>query len=359
MEQSQNGKEGKPAEADQPYQLQQILRHIDELTEETLSLNNTIVQSQHAAVPDDSSAKSQSELLGKFKDLMVAIQSKTSKAVHEVETKLRPNFQTANSHDIADASLEPLVGVGAESELNRILGRALLGSKQSYKLRNHMTGIPSPHLIVNDDTTTLPAMNPGDPFVILQPTLRNVWVVQHAYARLQKYKEKLIREYLASTDPSIGSSRKFTREYYEDLSLANLPSKNKLGNLLDVKRSSYNETTHDMIVILLFLNSDGSPQYVEAVTEENVIPDGELDKSSYLVLPVAEASIKKLYDTYRSLRKTTSWQRRAVKDKEFAASLPVDAMDELEKQFENGSSETPDQENGGNRKKRRRMLDDE
>ncbi|KAI2467595.1 hypothetical protein F4781DRAFT_401449 [Annulohypoxylon bovei var. microspora] len=359
MELSQNIDVDQPTDTDEPHQLGLILQNIDELTKETLLLNETIVQ-QHDTNSDDTSFHSrQSALLEKFKDIMIAVQRKTSKAVHEVEIKLGPNSQPGLSHDIGDALLETLVGVSLESEPNRVLGQILLGGKQSYKLRNIVTSIPSPHMLVDDDTTALPPMNPGDPFVVLQPTLRNVWVVQHAYARLQNHKEKLIKEYLASADPSLGLSRKFAREYYEVLSLANLPSKNKCGNLLDVKRSSYNQATHDMMIVLLFLNPDGSPRYVEAVTEDDVNPDGEVDKSSYLVLPVAEASIKKLYDTYRSLRKATSEQRRAAKDKEFAAQLPMDAMDELEKQFNFGGSENSDRPNGGSSKKRRRMLDDE
>ncbi|KAI1206989.1 uncharacterized protein F4807DRAFT_210504 [Annulohypoxylon truncatum] len=357
MELPQNATVNKPPEEDQS--VQEILRKIDDIVEGTFRMNDVIAQSQGVVAFAGNSVDSQSALLDMFKDVMIAIQRKASKAVHEVEMKLGPNLQLKNSHDIAEASLEDLVGVNPKSQSNQLLGRALLGGKQSYKLRDHISINPSLRLFVDDDTAGLSQANPQDPFVILQPTLRNVWVVQHAYARLQNYKERLIREYQASVDPSLGSSRKFAREYYEDLSLANLPSKNKLGNLLDVKRSPDNQATHDMMIALLFTTLEGDPRFVEAVTEEDVGLNGEDDGSSYLVIPVAEASIKMLYDTYKSLRKATSEQRRAAKDKVFAANLPVDAVDELEKQFNIGGSENSDQTGGGNSKKRRRMLEDE
>ncbi|KAI1459851.1 hypothetical protein F4805DRAFT_472491 [Annulohypoxylon moriforme] len=348
----------KPAGANQPYQLQQILRNIDELTEQTLSLYDTIEQSQHATTSSDGSPKSQSELLNVFKDMMIAIQRKTSKAVYEVETKLEVNFKLGNSYDIPDTSLVELAGIDPESEWNRVLGRKFLDDKQCYKLR-YRADVPSPRLIVDGDTTALPPVNPEYPCVVLQPTLRNVWVIQHAYARVLEHKEQLIEKYTWCMELNTRTTRKFAREYYEVPSLINLPSKHKLGNLLDVKCSSYNQTTHDLMVVLLFPNFEGSRRYMEPVTQEDVSRDGEFDKNSYLVLPVCEATIKMLYDTYRSLRTATSEQRRATRDKEFAANLPVDAIDELEKRLDTGSIENLDEENGGNRKRRRRMSDDE
>ncbi|KAI1440994.1 hypothetical protein F5Y02DRAFT_319440 [Annulohypoxylon stygium] len=347
----------KPGESRFPVDIQLIFHLIDGFTEETLDLLDP--DDHHKGSSTPTSAISPSQLLETFKDAMTTIQRKTSKALHEVETKLGPNSQFGSSHEIANAPLEDLAGVNVESEANRMLGQVRSGGKPSYKLRNHLASDPSPRLIVDNDATAPQATNPEDIFVVLQPTLRNVWVVQHAYARLQNHKEQLIKEYIASVDPGTALSRKFAREYYEDLGLANLPSKNKLGNLLDVKCSSHNQETHDMMIVLRVQNPDGSARNVEVVTEADVNPTGEVDGGPYVVFPVAEASIKMLYDTYKALRKATSEQRRAARDKEFAASLPVDAMDELEKQFNIGSSEKPDQADGNHSKKRRRMLDDE
>ncbi|KAI1089179.1 hypothetical protein F5B19DRAFT_383599 [Rostrohypoxylon terebratum] len=347
----------KPSESQFPFELRRVLQLIDKFTEDTLDLLDS--DDRHKRSPTPASARSPSQLLETFKDAMITIQRKTSKAIHEVETKLGPNSQLGHNHEVTDAPLEDLAGVSAESEANRMLGQIRSGGKPSYKLRNQFANDPSPRLIVdNDDATAQQPTNPEDIFVVLQPTLRNVWVVQHAYARLQNHKEHLIKEYIASVDPGTALSRKFAREYYEDLGLANLPSKHKLGNLLDVRRSSHNQATHDMMIALRVQNSDGSARYVEVVTEADVNPTGEVD-GSYVVFPVAEASIKMLYDTYKALRKATSEQRRAARDKEFAANLPVDAMDELEKQFNIGSTEKLDQTDGNHSKKRRRMLDDE
>ncbi|KAI1372348.1 hypothetical protein F4677DRAFT_432633 [Hypoxylon crocopeplum] len=354
MESSQGGVEPQAiVDRGQPYQLDTILRSIDELVVATLALNETITQ-QHAASSDDDNDTSlrsgQSALLKEFKDLMVAVQSKASKATHELETKLGIDAQ------LIESPLKDLAGVGPGSELNRILGCTPLGAKQSYKLRDLSAGTPSPLLITDDGTAQ---QNPSGPVIVLQPTLRNVWVVQHAYMKLLNHKEKLIKQYLDAADPSAGVSRKFSREYYEDLSLANLPSKNKLGNLLDVKPSSYNDASHDMEIILLFVDLDGNFQYVEPVTGNTINIDRVTGSNTYLVLPVAEASIKKLYDVYRSLRKATSDQRRATKDREFAAKLPVDEMDELEKQFNFTGGDVSAGANGSSSKKRRRMLDDD
>ncbi|KAI1105724.1 hypothetical protein F4804DRAFT_303354 [Jackrogersella minutella] len=356
MEPSTNASADQPIDEVQPYQLRDILRTIDELKESVLLENKSY---QHANNFVESDFRSyQSKSLARFKDVMVAIQRKASKAIHEVELEMGPRSQLGLNHNAADAPLENLLGVSPGDELNRVLGSAHTDSKQSYKLRDFTVDVPIPQLIIGDDTVAPPLMNPDNPVVVLQPTLRNVWVVQHAYIRLLNHKEDLIKNYLASANLGIGTSRRFTREYYEDLSLAKLPSKGKLGNLLDVKLSSYNHATHDMMIVLVFKDADGGFRYVEAVTGD-LMTDQDAKSNTYLVLPVSEASIKTLYGAYRALRKTTSEKRRAAKDKEFAAKMPVDAMDELEKKFNFGGPEDPSQQNGGGSRKRRRMLDDD
>ncbi|OTA94955.1 hypothetical protein M434DRAFT_235861 [Hypoxylon sp. CO27-5] len=333
----------------QPPQLAVILQSIDEL------VNDIILQYTNNG--GENSVRSRQSALKSFKEMMITVQRKTSKATHEVEAKLGPSSQLGHGL-VTDAPLEDLIGVSPESELNRVLRRMPLGDKLSYKLRTLPTSPASPQLITEEDTAASLSLNPEEPVVVLQPTLRNVWVVQHAYMKLVNYKENLIKQYLAAVDPGVALSRKFVREYYEDLSLANLPSKNKLGNLLDIKRSSYNNANHDMMIVLVFTNSDFSYRYIEAVTGNSVDVDTQDENTPYLVLPASEASIKKLYDVYRSLRKATSEQRRATKDKLFAANLPTDAMDELQKQFNFGSSGEPTETNGSGSKKRRRMLED-
>ncbi|KAI2783883.1 hypothetical protein F4815DRAFT_317774 [Daldinia loculata] len=326
-------------------QLGVLLQGIGKLVEAALSSNSAIVQ-DHAIKSDSTLLRSrQSELLKEFKDMMLAVQNRASKAIYEVETKL--------------GSLEDLPGVSPGSEVNRLLGCTLLGRRPSYKLRDSVHGIPRPQLVTYDEASPMLPQNFGDPIVALQPTLRNVWVIQHAYAKLLNHKEVLIQQYLAAADESAVVSRKISREYYEDLSLGQLPSKNKLGNLLDVKHSSYNHATHDLQIVLVFKELDGSLKYVEAVKGDPVNIGNDKENGQYLVLPVAEASIKNLYDAYRSLRKATSEQRRATKDKEFAAKLPVDEMDELQKRFSSTGSGLLNETNVSSTRKRRRMVDDD
>ncbi|KAI0010319.1 hypothetical protein F4779DRAFT_578417 [Xylariaceae sp. FL0662B] len=331
-----------------PPQIGVICRNIDELVEAVLASTNPTSQ-QHITHPDDASLRlHQAATLKTFKELMVEIQSKAAKAIHEVEMKFA---QT-------DVPLQDLPGIEPGGELNRILGCTQLSGKQGYKLRDFNARLPAsivvPKLITGDDATQLP--HGESHVVVLKPTLRNVWVIQHAYAKLMNYKENLVKQYLSSANLEAGASRKFSREYYEDLGLANLPSKNKLGNLLDVSRLSYNHAAHDIMIILVYLTSDGGLQYVEAVTG-NIVNMDAGSSDSYLVLPMSEASIKKLYDVYRSLRKATSEQRRASRDKEFAAKMPVDEVDELQKQFNFTGGEDTGGSMGG--KKRRRMLEDD
>ncbi|KAI1414188.1 hypothetical protein F5Y13DRAFT_23056 [Hypoxylon sp. FL1857] len=347
MEQLQNTGVDQSVDEAQPPQLEIILQSIDEL------MNSAILQ--HATSSDDTSLRSRHLALEKFKEMMVTVQRKAAKATHEVETKLGLISQRGMSLIVDDASLEDLVGVSLASNLNRLLGRMLSAGKQSYKLRDFSTGATSPQLVIDGDAAASFPMNPENATVVLQPTLRNVWVIQHAYAKLLNHKEHLIKQYLEEADPSVLLSRKFSREYYEELGLANLPSKNKLGNLLDVKSSSHHHANHDMMIVLVFMDFNGNHQYVEAVTGDSVDMSPNSQNNSYLILPVTEASVKKLYDAYRSLRKATSEQRRAAKDKEFAANLPVDAMDELQNFFKFGGSGEPSQTSGN---KKRRMLDD-
>lgn len=129
-------------------------------------------------------------------------------------------------------------------------------------------------------------------------------------------------------------------------------------------------------------NGDGSPTFVEAVTGDTIIMDHDVNVNNaqgdnsiggaHLILPVTEASIRTLYDVYRTLRGATSAQRRASKDRAFAATLPVDEVAELEKQFNFGgvgvstgvngvSGSGPGLGPGENTmgRKRRRMLEDE
>ncbi|KAI1393035.1 uncharacterized protein F4822DRAFT_148962 [Hypoxylon trugodes] len=354
MESLQNvGNQEPNDEQAQRQPVETILRGIDELVERTISDNTNL--EQNAANTDVVSLRfHQSALLKRFKGIMIEIQSKAAKATHDIESKLGPDSQLGHMNPAVNDALEDLVGVPHDSDLNRVLGRTYLNDKQSFKLRNFSTGSPDPRIIVSDDSNVLFPSADG-PIVILRPTLRNVYVVQHAYVRLLNHKEKLIKDYFDSADLGVGSSRKFSREYYENLSLANLPSKNKLGTLLDVKHSSFSHSTQDLGLALVYTNPDGRLQCVEAVTGEvlNIRGDNE---SSYIILPVAEVSIKKLYDTYRSLRDVTSEQRRAAKDKEFASKLPIDEMDVLTKQLGDGESNGA---GGGNSKKRRRMLDDD
>ncbi|KAI8964650.1 hypothetical protein F5Y11DRAFT_315581 [Daldinia sp. FL1419] len=326
-------------------QLEAILHIIGELVEVARESNSEIMQECAVGLDGTLLRTRQSELLKEFKGTMLAVQNMASKAVYEVETNL--------------GSLENLPGVNSESEINRLLGCTLLGRRPSYKIRDSMSGIPSPELATYDEAISMSSSNFGRPIVALQPTLRNVWVIQHAYTKLLNYKETLIQRYLAAADQSAVASRRISREYYEDLGLGKLPSKNKLGNLLDVKYSSYNHATHDLQIVLVFKEQDGTLKYVEAVKGDQVDVGSGEEHSQYLILPVTEASIKNLYDAYRSLRKATSEQRRATKDKEFAAKLPVDEMDELQRQFSSAQSGLLDEVNISNTRKRRRMAGDE
>ncbi|KAI1463240.1 uncharacterized protein F4812DRAFT_453693 [Daldinia caldariorum] len=325
-------------------QLGIILRGIGELVEAALEANNMIVQDD-AVKPDALLLRTrQSELLKEFEDVILTVQKRASKAIYDVKTKLR--------------LLEDLPGIITGGELNSLLGCMLLGRRPSYKLRDPVDAVPCPQLVTYDDTNPAPPHNLGDTTVALQPTLRNVWVVQHAYATLLNYKEMLIHRYLAVAEESAVKSRKISREYYEDLSLAQLPSKNKLGNLLDVKYSSSNYATHDLQIVLVFKEFNGGLRYVEAV-KGDLVDIGNNENGQYLAIPATETSLKNLYDVYRSLRQTTSEQRRATKDKEFAAKLPADEMDELQRQFSSAGAGLVDDTKDSRNKKRRRMLDDD
>lgn len=133
-------------------------------------------------------------------------------------------------------------------------------------------------------------------------------------------------------------------------------------------------------------NGNDDPIFVEAVTGDtivvnhDVVVDVDVDNThgysrsggAHLILPVTEASIRTLYDAYRALRAATSTQRRASKDRVFAATLPVDEVAELEKQFSFGGAgasagvrgvggSEPEIGHGESTtgRKRRRMLEDE
>ena len=343
-------------------QIETIHQCIDSLVSDVLSSNG--VSQSHSDGLDDASRRAyQANALKTFRELMTDVQSKLSRAVHEVEQKFGPWVtQVRDTHAAADVALQDLTGINPDHELNRFLGRMELGGKASYKLRNFRDRLPSsiiiPEIKVN---ATAQARDSERHVVSLQPTLRNVWVVRHAYVKLLNHKEDLIKRYLSVAEFAPGASRKFHRDYYEDLSLANLPSKNKLGNLLDVKSSSYgnNDATGDMMIVLVSLTPESDNLvYTEAVTGDAISMENSIGVGSgHLILPVTEASIRELYDTYKSLREATSEQRRASKDKVFAATQPVDEVAELEKQFNCATGVEP---SGGNTsRKRRRMLEDE
>ncbi|KAI1800313.1 hypothetical protein F4811DRAFT_33766 [Daldinia bambusicola] len=325
-------------------QLGIILRDIGELVGAALESNNIIVQDDANKADALLLRTRQSKLLKEFEDMMLTVQKRASKAIYEVKKELR--------------LLEDLPGVITGGELNNLLGCTLLGRRPSYKLRDPVDAIPCPRLVTYDDSNPMPSDNLGDTTVTLQPTLRNVWVVQHAYATLLNYKEMLVQRYLAAAEEDAVKSRRISREYYEDLGLAQLPSKNKLGNLLDVKYSSNNYATHDLQVVLVFNEFNGGLRYIEAVKGDPV-DIGNNENGQYLTIPATETSLKNLYDAYRSLRKTTSEQRRATKDKEFAAKLPVDEMDELQRQFTSVGAGLADETKDKRTMKRRRMLDDD
>ncbi|RYP54137.1 hypothetical protein DL768_001022 [Monosporascus sp. mg162] len=343
-----------PAEQAQPHRIGTILRNIDELASEVISKSEAILLN-NAGCLDEASVRARQSMLETFKNLMIEVQRKASKAIHEVESKLGPSAQAGRVRAIMDAPLQDLPGLEPDDELNRVLGRAELNGKQSYKLREFLP----PSLIIPElatDDGNMLFQQREDHVVVLQPTLRNVWVIQHAYAKLLKHKEGLIKRYLDAVDPKAINGRKFSREYYEDLSLANLPSKNKLGQLLDVKSSTYGDATEGMMIFLAFPASRGGFEFIEAVTGDRAVMDNNF-RSSNLILPVTEASIRKLYDVYRSIRKATSEARRASKDKSFAATLPVNEVDELEKQFNfTGDGEASKTATG---RKRRRTLGDD
>lgn len=238
-----------------PSQITLILQNIDQLVNAVLSSNDAFSQnlsSSNSSGPEDENASlraaHQTNALKTFREWMIEVQRKASKAMHEVETKLGPGVQAlgqTHHHGVATgAPLQNLPGVDPNTELNRTLGRTELNGKQSFKLRDTITSrlpssiIISPRIVVADDgAARLPSLHyatsSGDGkghVVVLQPTLRNVWVLQHAYAKVLNYKEGLIMQYFASAAEPISGppmSRKFAREYYEVPSLANLPSKDK------------------------------------------------------------------------------------------------------------------------------------
>ncbi|KAI6080638.1 hypothetical protein F4821DRAFT_53271 [Hypoxylon rubiginosum] len=357
----------------QPQQITAILRSIDELVKATFEANRAAMQ-QNASNPDDSFLRSrQSALLQSFKDMMVTVHSKVSKATHEVEMQLGPVAHADRSHIVTDSQLDDLTGIDAGSEPNQYLGRTDLNGKPSYKLRDFAAGVEDFQLVVDDSSVAAPL--PEGPLVVLQATQRNVWVLQHAYATISKHKENLIKKYLDTIKPEAGVSRKFAREYYEEPGLINLPTKKKLGNLLDVKRTSSNHETHDLTLVLVSLDrATGNLQYVEPVTGVKISIDRSNGSNQYLILPMTEASMKKLYDAYRWTRNATSDLRREEREREFAAKqngdLQGDIMDGLQKQLnsiggkENGwvfgmkTGKTNDDVTSSG-KKRRRMLDDD
>ncbi|XXH05335.1 hypothetical protein Hte_011761 [Hypoxylon texense] len=336
-------------------QLQTILRGIDELTETTLKAN----------VGASSLPSTQAALMQFFKKAMHKIKGKAYQASHEIEIKLAPNVH-------ADSQLEDLVGVDAGSDLNRRLGTIKLKGRPSYKLRDFTSGAEAVNLIVDQGPVTFPP--PQGLQVVLLPTLRNVWVLQHAFASILRHKESLIQEYLDAAGSAPGVKRKFVREYYEQTSLMYLPQKQQLGNLIDVKSSPYTHETHDLTLILQFQDHhDGSPRYEEPVTGEIIHGVDQTDGggNSYLILPAVEASLQKLYGAYRAARVATSNERQATKDGKVAAALRADAgedaMESLEQQF--SSIGGPDFHGTGGdvgsrgensrSKKRRRVLDDD
>ena len=343
-------------------QIETIHQCIDSLVSDVLSSSDAAYQSHSSGLDDASRRAYQANALKTFRELMTDVQSKVSRAVHEVEQKFGPWVtQARDAHAVADVALQDLAGISPDHELNRFLGRLEPGGKASYKLRDFRDRLPSSIIIPEIRVaTTAQTQDNKRHAVFLQPTLRNVWVVQHAYVKLLNHKENLIKRYLSAAEFAPGASRKFHRDYYEDLSLANLPSKNKLGNLLDVQGSSYdNDATGDMMIVLVSLVSGSdSPVYTEAVTGDAISMDNSVGVGSgHLVLPVTEASIRELYDTYKSLREATSEQRRASKDKAFAATQPIDEVAELEKQFNCATGVESSGENTS--RKRRRMLEDE
>ncbi|KAI0179057.1 hypothetical protein GGR52DRAFT_534632 [Hypoxylon sp. FL1284] len=352
----------------QQHHIEAILRSIDEVTQATLESNKAAVQ-QNAASPDDPSLRScQSALLRDFKDMMTTVHSNVSKATHEVESQLGPKAHADRSHVVTDSQLNDLVGVDTSSDPNRHLGYVDIRGKQSYKLRDFAAGTDIQLAIDDNDNPGASSLQDNhDSVVVLRPTLRNVWVIQHAYAKISKHKEGLIKQYLAIVRPEAGVSHKFLREYYEDIGLANLPSKKKLGNLLDVARSSYNHETHDLTLILAFMDHDGIVKCVEPVTGDVINIEQSKDSRTYLILPMVEASLKKLYDVYRSVRIATSELRRADKNNPFAVQLrtdqtqAADIMEGLEKQFGSiGGMDLSSSDVSSDKRntKRRRPLDD-
>lgn len=250
-----------PSDRPLPHQLEVIQNNINELVSAVFSSNDAAVSAfskSPQSVEDAAALRThQANAIQTFRDLMIEVQRKTSKAIHEVELKLGPSaagYATNDGVTDDDALLQDLPGVKLDSELYRTLGRMELHGKQSYKLRDIVTAhLPAsiivPQIIVADDGAGNAMAPPyannsgeGNHVVVLQPTLRNVWVVQHAYTKLLNYKEGLIAQYLkeviadSSADPSKAGggsttgpppSRKFAREFYEVPGLANLPSKNK------------------------------------------------------------------------------------------------------------------------------------
>ncbi|KAI1400249.1 hypothetical protein F4819DRAFT_381010 [Hypoxylon fuscum] len=305
----------------EPSLISMLGGEVERLIGEVLSLNDpaTLMRA------DDRDGGHQSDLLQQIQGAMAMIQSQLPEETHEVETQLGP---------VAHASipLQDLVGVNQSSELNQILGLVHLGDNHFYKLRNRVVDTTDFQLAIEDEA--LPNnFSSTSSVVVLQPTLRNVWVLQHAYAKLLNHKENLIQRYLDETDRDAEESGEFSREYYEELDLANLPSKNKLGNLLDVNYSSLNDAAHEMMLVFAYVDIGGITQYAEAVTGTDINIDRNNDNDSYLILPVVEDSIKKLYDTYRTLRKATSEQRQASKDKALTAGQPVNTVEELQEKF--------------------------
>ncbi|OTA98101.1 hypothetical protein M426DRAFT_28780 [Hypoxylon sp. CI-4A] len=332
----------------QPDKLGIILHSIDDLMKDALATNETLLQ-QNAASPDNGLLRSrQSSLLEQFRTMMVTIHSKASKLTHDIETELEPI--------IAEASLEDLIGVDLKGGLNQSLGRMELAGKPCYKLRNAAPTIQIPRLMVEDGSSssaTSPT-RPEDYVVVLDATLRNVAVIRHAYANIITHKEDLIKKYFDTVDNNILSSRKFKREQYEVLGMGALP-KTSYGNLLDIKHSSHHQSTHDMMIALAVEAPNGEVQYLEAVSNQK-FKSGLVGKTNdYLVLPVAEATLKMLYDTYKSLRQVTSDQRRATRDKAFASTQPADEVDELTNQFNLTTDDDPGLTSDGPRKKRHRQ----
>ncbi|ORY66604.1 uncharacterized protein BCR38DRAFT_512835 [Pseudomassariella vexata] len=286
--------------------LYSAMRHIDQMKQQVMAEYAQLMpESVDNGIANDTSKDKRGRSLKTFKAAVGRLNRHTNDAIVELQDHLGLTPKSSEG-----ARIVPLPALDKNHPLNQNLQLYEHTGYWRYKLSQRgqidNTQFSSPVICIHDGS---PIQSGPNTCFLLLPTLKNVIILQHAYARFLRLKHCLIDEFLkTSPSTSVYQLSKKSKYPYENTTLVNVSKRHRFNEMLDVLYVATGSTVgakKDYCTMYLITTSaDGTDAYT------GVMNGYQVQKSTVqetdIALPATEATIQGLYKLYMELKAATA-----------------------------------------------------